>query len=275
MDWFSWLSKGSLDPSLVYEYGRAFALNELQEEDISYFDHEFLQSMGISVAKHRLEILKLAKKEHGGTRPISGLVMAFNRTKRSVGKYISKLVFDDQERDVKASPEPNRYREQWRGALLSRKHKSEKEVKEKTFVHQDRRNLTLSGPLVDGRVQNKYLLAHKSQKFSGPLDNRAHWKPAFVPPRCLSPKFSSGPLDGRVHEKVLYPMRSPKLSGPLDGRVQERFMVPRSPKLSGPLERTTQSPKLLWSDLNKVKMDAYEYDEHSLWTKLFNDMKPT
>ncbi|XP_056176849.1 uncharacterized protein LOC115690756 isoform X2 [Syzygium oleosum] len=248
MDWFSWLSKSSLDPTLIYEYGRVFALNELQEEDISYFDHEFLQSMGISVAKHRLEILKLAKKEHGGLRPISGLVMAFSRTKR--------------------------YKEHWRGALLSRKHKSEKEVKEKTIEYQDRRNMTLSGPL-DGRMLDKYLLAHKSQKFSGPLGTRAHQKPVFALPRCPSPKFLSGPLDGRVHEKVLHPTRSPKLSGPLDGRVQERFMVPRSPKLSGPLERTAQSPKLLWSDINKVKMDAYEYDEQSLWAKLFDDMKPT
>lgn len=274
MDWFSWLSKSSLDPTLIYEYGRVFVLNELQEEDISYFDHEFLQSMGISVAKHRLEILKLAKKEHGGLRPISGLVMAFGRTKRSVGKYIGKLVFHDQERDVKASPQPNRYKEHWRGALLSRKHKSEKEVKEKTVEYQDRRNMTLSGPL-DGRMLDKYLLAHKSQKFSGPLGTRAHQQPVFALPRCPSPKFLSGPHDGRVHEKVLHPMRSPKLSGPLDGRVQDRFMVPRSPKLYGPLEMTAQSPKLLSSDINKVKMDAYEYDEQSLWAKLFDDMKPT
>lgn len=274
MDWFSWLSKSSLDPSLIYEYGRVFALNQLQEEDISYFDHEFLQSMGISVAKHRLEILKLAKKELGGPRPISGLIMAFNRTKRSVGNYISKLVSHDQEKDVKASPEPSRYKEQWRGALLSRKHRSEKEMKQKTIVCQGRRSMTLSGPL-DGRVQDKYMMAHKSQQFSGPLDTRAHQKPVFALPRCPSPKFSSGPLDARVDEKVLYPMRSPKLSGMLGGRIPERFTVPRSPKLSRPLERTAQSPKLLWSDFNKVKMDAYEYDEHSLWAKLFDDMKPT
>ena len=43
MDWFSWLSKTSLD-----EYGLAFAHNELEEEDIVYFNHEFLQSMAIS-----------------------------------------------------------------------------------------------------------------------------------------------------------------------------------------------------------------------------------
>ncbi|KAJ6331940.1 hypothetical protein OIU76_010340 [Salix suchowensis] len=66
MDWFSWLSRSGLDPSLIYEYGLAFARNELQAEDLAYFDHEFLLSMGISIAKHRLEILKLARKDAGG-----------------------------------------------------------------------------------------------------------------------------------------------------------------------------------------------------------------
>ncbi|CAN4098420.1 unnamed protein product [Withania somnifera] len=53
MDWFSWLSKTELEPSLVYEYGLAFAHNELEQDDIAYFNHEFLQSMGISISKHR------------------------------------------------------------------------------------------------------------------------------------------------------------------------------------------------------------------------------
>ncbi|GMP34592.1 hypothetical protein CsSME_00007398 [Camellia sinensis var. sinensis] len=48
MDWFSWLSKTGLEPSLVYEYGLSFSHNELEEDDIAYFNHEFLQSMGIS-----------------------------------------------------------------------------------------------------------------------------------------------------------------------------------------------------------------------------------
>ncbi|KAE8008800.1 hypothetical protein FH972_005275 [Carpinus fangiana] len=89
MDWFSWLSKTSLEPSLVYKYGLAFAHNELEEEDIVYFNHEFLQSMGISIAKHRLEILKLARKEKGASpRPMSRLLVAIRRTKRCLGKYI-------------------------------------------------------------------------------------------------------------------------------------------------------------------------------------------
>ncbi|EPS62301.1 hypothetical protein M569_12490, partial [Genlisea aurea] len=50
MDWFSWL-----DPSPVYEYAVSFSENELSREDLLHLDHEILQSMGISVAKHRLE----------------------------------------------------------------------------------------------------------------------------------------------------------------------------------------------------------------------------
>ncbi|KAG4145893.1 hypothetical protein ERO13_D05G122750v2 [Gossypium hirsutum] len=88
MDWFSWLSKTGLEPSLVYEYGLSFSHNELEEEDIVYLDHEFLQSMGISIAKHRLEILKLAGKTKGnqtsGWRPVvRRLMSAIKRTKRS------------------------------------------------------------------------------------------------------------------------------------------------------------------------------------------------
>ncbi|CAI0420318.1 unnamed protein product [Linum tenue] len=85
MDWFSWLSKTGLDPSLVYEYGVAFTNNELEEEDIAYFNHEFLQSMGISIAKHRLEILKLARKDKFVS---ARMVVAIRRTQRSLAKYL-------------------------------------------------------------------------------------------------------------------------------------------------------------------------------------------
>ncbi|PKA62447.1 hypothetical protein AXF42_Ash009333 [Apostasia shenzhenica] len=63
MDWRSWLSRSSLPPPLADEYGLLFSLNDLQEEDIEHLDHELLLSMGVSVAKRRLEILKLARKE--------------------------------------------------------------------------------------------------------------------------------------------------------------------------------------------------------------------
>ncbi|CAI9753615.1 unnamed protein product [Fraxinus pennsylvanica] len=88
MDWFSWLSKTGLEPSLVYEYGLVFSHNELEEDDIGYFNHEFLHSMGISIAKHRLEILKLARKGRGSIRhPMSRLFIAVKRTKRCFSKY--------------------------------------------------------------------------------------------------------------------------------------------------------------------------------------------
>ncbi|GFQ01007.1 hypothetical protein PHJA_002244600 [Phtheirospermum japonicum] len=92
MDWLTWLSKTGLDPSLVYEYGVAFAQNELEHDDIPYFNHEFLQSMGISIAKHRLEILKLARKDknHHSHRPIfpSRILVAIKQTKRRFSNYL-------------------------------------------------------------------------------------------------------------------------------------------------------------------------------------------
>lgn len=126
MDWFSWLSKTGLDPSLVYEYALAFSHNELEEEDIVYFNHEFLQSMGISIAKHRLEILKLARKERGLTpRPVSRLLLAIKRTKRSLGKYIRTWV-RRQEHSALVVVNPRSrsgYANKWKGAMLKRNKK--------------------------------------------------------------------------------------------------------------------------------------------------------
>lgn len=97
MDWFSWLSKTELEPSLVYEYGLAFAHNELEQDDIAYFNHEFLQSMGISIAKHRLEILKLAKKERGNVpNSMSKFLLVMKRTKNRFSKYFRTWVRRDE-----------------------------------------------------------------------------------------------------------------------------------------------------------------------------------
>ncbi|EXB67230.1 hypothetical protein L484_025708 [Morus notabilis] len=128
MDWFSWLSKTGLEPSLVYEYGLAFAHNELEEEDIIYFNHEFLQSMGISIAKHRLEILKLARKEKGssgrGPRPMARLLVAIKRTKRCLAKYIRTLVRRDQDSSALVVVQrPSGYGNRFRGAMLKRNRK--------------------------------------------------------------------------------------------------------------------------------------------------------
>ncbi|XP_051119624.1 uncharacterized protein LOC127243582 [Andrographis paniculata] len=89
MDWFTWLSKTGLDPSLVYHYGLIFSHNELEEADTAYFNHEFLQSMGVSIAKHRLEILKLAQKYNGSiAHPMSKILIAIKRTKNRFSKYL-------------------------------------------------------------------------------------------------------------------------------------------------------------------------------------------
>ncbi|GLT74987.1 hypothetical protein SLA2020_467460 [Shorea laevis] len=121
MDWFSWLSKTGLDPSLVYEYGLAFSHNELEGEDIAYFNHEFLQSMGISIAKHRLEILKLARKDRGVTpRPVSRLLVAIKRTKRCLSRYIRTLIRREESALVVVPASRDSYGSRWRGTMLKR-----------------------------------------------------------------------------------------------------------------------------------------------------------
>lgn len=122
MDWFSWLSKTSLDPSLVYEYGLAFSHNELEEDDIPYLNHELLQSMGISIAKHRLEILKLAKKErisnNNNNFPISRLIISIKRTKKAIVEFIQTLACRDESALVLASKKS--YSSSWGGAMSKR-----------------------------------------------------------------------------------------------------------------------------------------------------------
>ncbi|KAI3671511.1 hypothetical protein L1987_87249 [Smallanthus sonchifolius] len=116
IDWFSWLFKTGLEPSLIYEYGMTFSRNELEEDDIAYFNHEFLQSMGISIAKHRLEILKLARKQKG-SHPISKLVIAIKKTKRTLASYIRTLVHRDDSALVLVR---KGYGSRWKGNMLRR-----------------------------------------------------------------------------------------------------------------------------------------------------------
>ncbi|XP_040379528.1 uncharacterized protein LOC102706558 [Oryza brachyantha] len=91
MDWYAWLSAARLDPAMAYEYALVFSRNELEADDLAYFDHEFLHSMGVSVAKHRLEILKLARRSRRLRRASalsSRLVAAVDR----VARYVRALV---------------------------------------------------------------------------------------------------------------------------------------------------------------------------------------
>jgi len=63
---FSWekeLEGIGLAEDRIKKIASIFSDNELQLADISDFDHELLQSMGLTVAKERLAILKWAKKK--------------------------------------------------------------------------------------------------------------------------------------------------------------------------------------------------------------------
>ncbi|KAI4335632.1 hypothetical protein L6164_014264 [Bauhinia variegata] len=251
MDWFTWLSKTKLDPSLIYDYGVIFSRNQLQLEDATYFDHEFLQSMGVSIAKHRLEILKLVKKENGG-RPnkFSGVV------KKCLKKCASMLVFreDTAVKDMQVPEKPKWHQENWRGALV-RKQGIEERSEEKP-VHKTR-TIALSGP-IDGRMYEKMANPNKVLKLSGPLD-------------------------GRMHERLAYANRSPIMPRPLDGRdsaKSPRLSRPESPRMmfgsKSPRPIRPESPKA-FSQYNTAKVDL-DYDDdqdHILWPTLFQDLKPT
>ncbi|KAK7281454.1 hypothetical protein RIF29_09463 [Crotalaria pallida] len=251
MDWFSWLSRTSLEPSLVYEYGLAFARNELQFEDAIYFNHEFLQSMGISIAKHRLEILKLAKKEDGSsgailrTKNLSGVI------KKCLRKCMSMVFRDEEEAMMKEytpHQEANWYQGKWRRALV----KGEKGM-------QRSRTIALSGPL-DGRLMHEKMVSSKFLKLSGPLE-------------------------GKMNERMMYPNRSPKLvdgrfmgtpKSPLSGPLDARAMVNgRSPRLIRPSDERVESPMGYNSPYNKTKVDSDYDEEYAMWPTLFEDLKPT
>ncbi|MCD7467986.1 hypothetical protein HAX54_005751 [Datura stramonium] len=248
MDWYSWLSKTSLDQELIYEYGLVLSRNELQREDLIYFNHEFLQSMDITVAKHRLEILKLARKGGGGTTStsngLSRLVLAINKTKKLLAKNLSKLSFHRASTHLALS-ELKPYRTQWTGAL--KKLESSKEQRQEKAIVTARSMIMKSGPL-DRRMQDKLMVTSRNLSVSGPLD-------------------------GRVQEKLMYPNRSPMKSGPLDRRYKDSAVYPSRSNKSGPLDAMGFSPRL--NHYNQEMIPADDGVVYSQWSLMFQDMKPT
>lgn len=136
MDWFSWLSKTNLEPSLVYEYGLIFAQNELEEEDMFYFNHEFLQSMGISIAKHRLEILKLAtKNKRKSPHTVAKFVAAIKRTKKYLSNYVRTLTHTEESALMVVPTRPNGgFGRRWKSAMMKRNTKFVVAKQEKMFL---------------------------------------------------------------------------------------------------------------------------------------------
>ncbi|KAL1326270.1 hypothetical protein HN51_036342 [Arachis hypogaea] len=264
MDWFSWLSRTSLEPSLVYEYGLAFARNELQLEDATHFNHELLQSMGILVAKHRLEILKLAKKEDGSSGAATALTKTLSGAiKRCLKRCLSKLqVFNEQEAEETkemVTPEPNWYHGRCRGSMMRKHIDGEKGM-------QRSRTIALSGPL-DGRTMHNKMVTGKVLKLSGPLDGKMNERMMYA---NRSPIMAHRPL---VEGRFLGTLKSPRLSstGPIDGKA---MVDNRSPRLSRPLDERVDSP-MGYSPYNKAKGDSDCDDDYGLWPTMFEDLKPT
>ncbi|PVH48317.1 hypothetical protein PAHAL_4G306700 [Panicum hallii] len=73
MDWYAWLCRAGLHPDVALDYALLFARNELGADDVRHLDHEVLTSMGVAVAKHRIEILKLARKESSSRAAVTAL----------------------------------------------------------------------------------------------------------------------------------------------------------------------------------------------------------
>ncbi|KAK4257467.1 hypothetical protein QN277_007050 [Acacia crassicarpa] len=242
MDWFTWLSRANLHPSLTYDYGVTFTRNELEPGDAAFFDHEFLQSMGITVAKHRLEILKLAKKENGANKKLSHVV------KNCWRKWVSKFVVSREE-PVTEIPCDLNWRIERRGSLMEEKPKPMGPPPMRT------RSLALSGPL-DGRLQEKVITNNRVLKLSGPLDGRMG-QPNRSP---MVPR----PVDhGRL-------MMSPRLSA---------FPMPgcRSPRAHWASDGVAESP-IGFSPCYQKKNAKSEYDyddENKQLPAMFQDLKPT
>uniref|UniRef100_A0A1J3K1X2 SAM domain-containing protein n=1 Tax=Noccaea caerulescens TaxID=107243 RepID=A0A1J3K1X2_NOCCA len=249
MDWFSWLSKTDLDPTLIYEYGLIFAQKKLRSEDIALFNHNFLRRLGITVAKHRLEILKISKRETQTLgcyhrRPASAkLISIVIRATKSIGNHFNKWLF----LGGTAVVEP---------------------LKEKQLPPPDCRggacvmgNNKVNAENAELKVERLPVIRKKRIAKSGPLDLRhgMQEKMTFAGNRSMN---LSGPLDRSVQERLVLAYRSPVVSGQLDGNLNERL------RLSGPLKGRPPSPSVY---VEYHKRD----DDETRWATLFHNLKPT
>lgn len=249
MDWYSWLSRTNLEPSLTYEYGLTFTRNELEKEDLIYFNHEFLKSLGISVAKHRLEILKLVRKDLGGNlNGLSRLVMAFNKTKKLFVKKVGKWGFPSKNstgHHIIPPPDLCTYPAQWSGAL-----------KRFSCAKDDK--------------PEKLVIASRNVMKSGPLDRRVQQEKMMLTNKCLS---ISGPLDGKLQERWMLANWSPMRPGVADGKGRDRYgYLNRSPSLYSPWEGRCLSP--MPNHYYEGKVGHADDGGPSLWSLMFQDLKP-
>uniref|UniRef100_A0ACD6AE97 Uncharacterized protein n=1 Tax=Avena sativa TaxID=4498 RepID=A0ACD6AE97_AVESA len=123
MDWYEWLSRAGLGEDLAAEYALLFESNELDAADVRHLDHAFLATMGVAVAKHRLEILKLARKESSASvaltvlpwRATRLLAAAAERSARSVAACLRSAAH--RNRRAAVAPRPLALRHQRSGGF--------------------------------------------------------------------------------------------------------------------------------------------------------------
>ncbi|KZV14428.1 hypothetical protein F511_43253 [Dorcoceras hygrometricum] len=241
MDWHSWLSKSSLEPTFIHEYALNFTRNELQEDDLAYFNHEFLQSIGINIAKHRLEIIKLALKElRGKPNGISRIILAMKNAKNL---FTSNIVKWGSHKNLQQYPVSGF------SPFRTPCNPSRRRIdggKDKGRIHM---SIMRSGPL-ERRVQEKFLVTSRS--WSG-----------------------SGPVNGKIQERLW----SPHVTRPMEGKGRDQRMgfTCRSPAVSGPMDRFGLSPKVSPFNAydNSTENLGVDCGDQSLWYLMFQDIKPT
>ncbi|ESQ51161.1 hypothetical protein EUTSA_v10022856mg [Eutrema salsugineum] len=198
MDWFSWLSKTDLDPTLSYEYGLIFAQKKLPSEDIALFSHNFLRQLGITVPEHRQQILKLSKREtqaHGRyhRRPASVKLISTVIRATSIGNRLNKWIFFGATSVVEPLKEKQLPPQAFGGGAF---------VTGNNKVNAEKALQVERLPLMKNKVIAK----------SGPLDLKhgMQEKMTFIGNRSMN---LSGPLDRNVQERLVSAYRSPDVSG--------------------------------------------------------------
>ena len=68
-DWADYFDGSELSEEKSKTYAAAFSKNGLGLNDLNDFDHDLLTSMGVSVAKDRIVILKWIKQNKDGKKP--------------------------------------------------------------------------------------------------------------------------------------------------------------------------------------------------------------
>jgi len=97
-DWADYFDGSELSEEKSKTYAAAFSKNGLGLNDLNDFDHELLTSMGVSVAKDRIVILKWIKQNKDGKK----------KPKKEKVKDVKK---EEKKADTPASPKESKGKE--------------------------------------------------------------------------------------------------------------------------------------------------------------------